>query len=93
MYKKAHAEIRKDPEHKPKAKKTKPEGQSQAVQGSARRQSQAEEGVVLEEVAGRCLNTIKSSAHVNLFERDCDDFLMLNKKKSENKDHTLFQSN
>lgn len=29
MYKKAHAEIRKDPEHKPKAKKTKPEGQKQ----------------------------------------------------------------
>lgn len=29
MYKKAHAEIRKDPEHKSKAKKTKPEGQKQ----------------------------------------------------------------
>ena len=29
MYKKAHAEIRKDPEHKPKAKKTRPEGQKQ----------------------------------------------------------------
>jgi large subunit ribosomal protein L5e len=29
MYKKAHAEIRKDPEAKPKAKKTKPEGQKQ----------------------------------------------------------------
>jgi large subunit ribosomal protein L5e len=29
MYKKAHAEIRKDPEHKAKAKKTKPEGQKQ----------------------------------------------------------------
>lgn len=29
MYKKAHAEIRKDPEHKPKPKKTKPEGAKQ----------------------------------------------------------------
>jgi large subunit ribosomal protein L5e len=36
LYKKAHAEIRKDPEAKPKAKKTLPEGQKQKRWNRAR---------------------------------------------------------